>query len=502
MAERTSWHALSVDEALHLLGTGFRGLSSTDVVSRRQRFGANSLPPPRMPSAWQVWIGQLKSPLVAILIVAAIVSFVLQEFRDGIVIVLVVVMNATIGFRQEQQSDTAVQELLHLSVSSVHVIRDGQEREAEIADLVVGDIVLIDTGDRVPADGRWIEAANVRCDEASLTGEAVPVSKQLEPVSMNAVYQDQQCMAWRGTTVVAGRGRIVVTSVGVRTRYGSIVTSLERIADASTPFQRKLNAFSRTLVFVTLVLGIGVFILGTIRSLSFDQVFLLTVSIVVSIIPEGLPVVITMSMAWGMRDMAKRNAVVRKLLAVETLGAVTIVATDKTGTLTYGEMMAQRLWVDGRTYDVSGNGYQPEGQFQHGDSIVSPREEPGLDVLLRIGMLNNDSRFTLDAENHRLPVGDPTELALLVAGEKAGWAENELEAMHPRLGEIPFDAKYKHMVTWHQQEDGVLGTLKGAPLEVLDHCSTLWTTVSGAPLGTASSRVPRGRRRPLTRWAT
>jgi Ca2+-transporting ATPase len=209
---------------------------------------------------------------------------------------------------------------------------------------------------------------------------------------------------------------------------------------------------------------------------------LLTVSIIVSVIPEGLPVVITMSMAWGMQAMAKRRAVVRKLLAVETLGAVTVVATDKTGTLTYGEMMAQRVWVDGRTFTITGRGYSAEGQFTEGDRAVSAREEAGLDLALRIGILNNDSRFTVNAADQRQPVGDPTELALLVAGEKGGWTQNELETLHPRLGEIPFDAKYKHMVTWHTAGNEVLGTLKGAPAEVLEHCATMWTASGIQPL--------------------
>ena len=275
---------------------------------------------------------------------------------------------------------------------------------------------------------------------------------------------------------------MVVTAVGTQTRYGNIVTSLESISDAGTPFQHKLNDFSRNLLYITLILGALVFALGTARHLSFESVFLLTVSLIVSVIPEGLPVVITMSMAWGMGAMAKRNAVVRKLLAVETLGAVTVVATDKTGTLTYGEMMTQRIWVDGRTFVVSGNGYQTDGQFTVDGRVVSSREESGLDSALRIGVLNNDSRFTLDTQNNRLPVGDPTELALLVAGGKGGWSQNELETLHPRLGEIPFDAQYKHMVTWHQQTHGVLGTLKGAPAEVLDHCTTVWTAAGVVPL--------------------
>lgn len=475
MSTAPSWHALTVEAALEHLGTGFSGLTDGNVLTSRQKNGTNNLPPPKLPSAWQVFLSQFKSPLVLILFIASAVAFFLNEIRDGVVILSVVLLNAFIGYRQEEQSDSAVQKLLQLSTTAAHVIRNGQERELPIEQIVVGDVIVLDTGDKIPADGRWIEAANIRVDEASLTGEAVPETKQTEIAATTAMVQEQRSMGWRGTTVVGGRGRMVVTAVGVQTQYGGIVTSLESITDAGTPFQHKLNDFSRNLLVVTVILGLLVFALGVLRGLSFENVFLLTVSLIVSVIPEGLPVVITMSMAWGMKAMAKRNAVVRKLLAVETLGAVTIVATDKTGTLTYGEMMTQRIWVDGRTFAVSGNGYATEGQFTHENNAVSPREEPGLNMALRIGVLNNDSRFTFDQEQHRLPVGDPTELALIVAGEKGGWTQNELETLHPRLGEIPFDAKYKHMVTWHKQEGQVLGTLKGAPNEVLHHCATIWT---------------------------
>lgn len=482
MPTTPSWHALPVEKTLEHLHTGFSGLTEADVLRSRQEHGTNDLPASQLPSAWQIFLGQFKSPLVLILLIASAVAFFLNEIRDGVVILSVVLMNAIIGYRQEEQSDSAVQKLLELSTTAAHVVRNGQERELPIEQIVVGDIIVLDTGDKISADGRWIEAANIRVDEASLTGEAVPETKQTEPVNEVAVIQDQRSMGWRGTTVVGGRGRMVVTSVGAATRYGGIVTSLESITDAGTPFQHKLKDFSRNLLFAAIVLGALVFALGVVRGLTFENVFLLTVSLIVSIVPEGLPVVITMSMALGMKAMAKRNAVVRKLLAVETLGAVTVVATDKTGTLTYGEMMTQKVWVNDRTFSVSGNGYANEGQFTHESNAVSPREEPGLNMALKIGVLNNDSRFTFDQAQHRLPVGDPTELALLVAGEKGGWTQNELETLHPRLGEIPFDAKYKHMVTWHKQEDHVLGTLKGAPNEVLNHCATIWTATGVIPL--------------------
>jgi len=482
MAVTSTWHSDLIETIVRSLNTSLQGRQAATVAEMRRQYGTNRLPPPHLPSGWRVFANQLRSPLVAILIVAVVVSFFLREWRDGSVILMVVLFNALIGWRQERQSDRAVLKLLHLGTTEAHVIRDGQELNVPADDIVVGDLVVVDTGDRLPADGRWVELVNVRVDESTLTGESLPVVKTTEPLPARTMLQEQTNMGWRGTTVIGGRGRIIVTAVGAQTRYGGIVTSLEGITEAGTPFQRRLGSFSRRLFVATIVLGGLLFGLGLIRHLPLDAVFLLTVSLIVSVIPEGLPVVITMAMAWGMWAMAKRQAIVRKLMAVETLGAVTVVATDKTGTLTYGEMMVERLWVDHRHYTVNGRGYDRHGDFFHENQAVSAKEETGLSLLLRLGALNNDSRFIQGLDKQIRPIGDPTELALLVAAAKGGWTTSELEALHPRLGEIPFDTSVKHMVTWHRREGGILGTLKGAPAEVLDHCHSVWTANGVKPL--------------------
>ncbi len=475
MTDVPRWHALTVEQALQRLGSTLEGLSPDQVEQSRRQFGPNVLPPPKGRTPFQVFIDQFRSALIYILVVAGGISLLLREWQDGLVIFAVVVLNAIIGFRQEIQANQAMVKLLQMAPQVVHVLRHGQERELPAGQLVVGDIVLLGTGDGLPADGRWVEAINVRANESSLTGESVPVEKISGPLPAHTIIQDQRNMGWRGTLVVGGRGKFLVTAVGPATRFGEIVAKLQQIDHTQTPFQRKLAAFARRLAALTLFLGLVIFLLGLARQLPFQKVFLLAISMIVSIIPEGLPVVITVAMAYGMWAMARRRAIVRKLVAVETLGAVTVVAADKTGTLTYGEMMMEKAWVDGRAYHLTGEGYRPEGDvFLHGQKI-SVREQPGLSLLLRLGALNNDSRFTTDEHNRRIPIGDPTELALVVAAAKGGWSKLELETAHPRLGEFPFDYQLKYMVTWHQDRDQrTMVIIKGAPQAVLQLCSHRW----------------------------
>ncbi len=482
-----NWHALTTAEVWQQLGTGSEGLPDDRVQSVRAHLGSNQLPPPRHRRSGLVFLDQFRSALIYILLVAALVSFFLGEWQDGLVILVVVLLNALIGWRQERQSTEAVMKLLRLAPQVVHVIRGGIEREVTGDELVVGDLVVVGTGDAVPADGRWVEARNVRVNEAALTGESVPVSKQTEPVPLTAELGDQRNMAWRGTLIVAGRGQFVVTNVGLATRFGAIVGSLQSRPIEITPFQRKLAQFSRRLAVVTLFAGAAVFLLGLVRHLPPQEMFLLAVSMIVSIIPEGLPVVMTMAMAWGMWAMAKRQALVRKLVAVETLGAVTVVATDKTGTLTFGEMMVENLWVDHRSYHFTGQGYAPAGDILLNDQTILGREEEGLSLALRLGAMNNDGRFTLRPDGSRQAIGDPTELALIVAAGKAGWSKHDLDMVHPRGGEFPFDFKKKYMVTWHRQSPTTtVVTIKGAPREVLDHCATQWTAAGMQPITDAT----------------
>lgn len=481
-----AWHALTHAELYQRLSTGSEGLAESQVATVRAHLGSNQLPPPHHRSAGLVFLDQFRSALIYILLIATVISFWLGEWQDGFVIFVVVLLNAVIGWRQELQSTEAVMKLLRLAPQIVHVIRGGTEREIGGDELVVGDVVVVGTGDVVPADGRWIEALNVRVNEAALTGEAVPVSKQTEPLPVTADLGERRNMAWRGTLIVAGRGQFIVTAVGLQTRFGAIVANVQSRPPEATPFQRKLSSFSRRLAVATLIFGLAIFGLGLIRQLPPQEMFLLSVSMVVSIIPEGLPVVITMAMAWGMWAMAKRQALVRKLAAVETLGAVTVVATDKTGTLTFGEMMVEKLWVDQQSFHLTGQGYAPEGNIILNGQTILGREQDGLSAALRLGAMNNDGRFSARADGTRQAIGDPTELALIVAAGKAGWSKHDLDMAHPRVGEFPFDFKKKYMVTWHRQSPTeILVTIKGAPREVLEHCASHWTKDGVRPINDA-----------------
>lgn len=484
-----AWHALPITEVFSRLSTGAEGLSPDRIESIRTNLGSNHLAAHRRRSSWLVFADQFRSALIYILLIAAVVSFVVGEGQDGIVILAVVLLNATIGYRQEQQSTDAVKKLLQLAPQVVHVIRGGIEREVTADDIVVGDLVVVTTGDTIPADGRWVENVTVRVNEAALTGESVPVNKLVDPVAAGADPGERHNMAWRGTTMVAGRGHFIVTAVGLSTRFGAIVAEVQNQPLEVTPFQRKLASFSRRLALVTVVVGVLVFGLGLIRNLPPQEMFLLAVSMIVSIIPEGLPVVITMAMAWGMWAMAKRRALVRKLAAVETLGAVTVVATDKTGTLTFGEMMVERVWVDRQSFHFTGQGYAPTGDILLNEKTILGREAEGLSLALRLGTMNNDGRFTQREDGSRQAIGDPTELALIVAAGKAGWSKHDLDLVHPRLGEFPFDYTKKYMITWHQHSPTEhIVTIKGAPREVMALCPNRWVSGQAQPF-TAADRA-------------
>lgn len=490
MADHQHWHALTIDEVLAQLHTRRNGLEDDQLDRHRQRWGSNRLPPPSTDSSSKIFFRQFRSTLPGILLAAAAIAYYLHEWRDGTVIVGVVLLNAVIGWRQEFKAGQAIHELLQLSPARSHVMRHGQDHDMASDELVVGDIVLLQTGDRLPADGRWIESLNLRANEATLTGESAPVSKITDPLPPATPFAEQKNCGWRGTTIVAGHGALVVTSVGLATRFGAILSSLRTIDNSPTPLQRQLTGFSRQIAVITLVIGLLLFWMGMARGWPAGDVFLLSVSMIVSIIPEGLPVVITMAMAWGMQAMAKKQALVTRLSAIETLGSMTVLIADKTGTLTYGEMVAEKLWISGRTYQFSGHGYETKGQVFHERYPVQMSADPGLRLALQIGALNNDSRLAYDQAGNRAPIGDPTELALLVAAIKGGWDVMRLNETVPRVGEFPFDYRKKLMTTWHHDQAGdTWVTVKGAPQEVMALCQYIWEANGPRPLTAADRTV-------------
>lgn len=467
------FHAQSVEEVLQELRTTIGGLTSREAAERRRTFGANIIAPVRPPSDVALFFSQFQSPLVLILVVAAGLSFLFKAPADGWIVLGVVAFNSVIGFLQERKSGQAMDNLKSLTPQIVRVMRDGEERELQASELVVGDIVVLEAGAIAPGDGRLVEAVNLKINEAVFTGESVPAEKTIVPLTETTGISERRNFSWRGTTVTSGRGRLVLTAIGMQTRFGGIVQEVSRIPYSETPFQKSIAAFSRRLAFVILMLSLAVFALTLVRGFPLQQAILLAISLVVSLIPEGLPVIITLTFAWGMWQMAKRRALIRKLVAVETLGAVTVIASDKTGTLTFGEMVVEEIVLDHRKILVTGEGYRRSGDFFERDQRLAATDDPVVRTLLEVGVLNNDSRLSHDERGQEHWIGDPTEISLVVLGEKAGIKHDELEAAFPRVGEFPFDFQLKYMVTFHRAPNGkFLIAVKGAPRQLLELCLT------------------------------
>lgn len=485
--EPVAWHSLTIPESIERLRSTRQGLTSSDAASRLREVGPNDVEHRGPPSALRLLAAQFWSPLVAILLAAAAVSWLVEERTDAYVIFGVVLFNAFVGFWQERRSGQAMAALKSLTPQEAHILRDGVERLIPAAEVVPGDVILLEAGTVIPADGRLIEAINLKADEAVFTGESLPVEKSTDPVAPTTPLADRHNSGWRGTTVVAGRGHILVVATGMQTRLGAIVAAAGLTRRDATPFQRGLGSFARRLTIAILGLAAVVFLIGLARDLPASAVLLLAISLVVSLIPEGLPVVITLTLAWGMWRLAARRALIRKLTAVETLGSVTTIAADKTGTLTAGQMMVETIVTNRSAFRVTGEGYDRRGDFFLEDQAVDPLASPETSLALKVGALCNDARFAAAPQGVVIPIGDPTELALLVAAEKAGLSLEKLHDEYPRVGEFPFDFALRYMVTIHRQADGrQLVAVKGAPRQVLALCQSVSVNGTSVPFDPAA----------------
>ncbi len=488
-SKTANWHVRSVEAVISELRTTLSGLTTETVGERRVAGGRNIVSPPPRRSPLRLLGSQFQSPLILILLAAAIISFAFRAMADGWIILGVVIFNGLVGYIQERKAGEAMDRLKSLTPQLVRVFRHGEELEVPAEDLVVGDMVVLEAGSIVPADGRLVESVNLKVNEAVFTGESVPARKQTEPLPELTPLTERNNLAWRGTTVAAGRGRLVVTDIGMATRFGAIVREVSQIAEPKTPFQERMADFAKRLSVAVVALAAGVFGLSIIRAISLEQSLLLAVSLIVSMIPEGLPVVITLTFAWGMWRMAQRHALIRKLYAVETLGSVTMIVSDKTGTLTFGEMMVEEIVTDHREIHVTGEGYRRVGDFFEGGERTTLVDDTVLRKLVEVGVLNNDSRISRDERGLERWVGDPTEIALAVLGEKAGFQHKDVDVAFPRVGEFPFDFTLKYMVTFHRSPSGqYLIAVKGAPRTVLDLC-TLKLTPNGVQEFTAEDRA-------------
>src|SRR5271157_3233454 len=455
-----SWHALSSEDALRVLETQpLVGLSSAEAAQRLSHYGPNQLASQPKSGFLKLLAEQLKSFIVILLLVATLISALLGEWADAAAIFIIVLLNATLGIVQETRAEDAMAALKKLAAPEAQVLRDGHRFSIPASQLVPGDVVFLETGNFVPADLRLLEAVNLKIEEAALTGESLPVQKDAAILLEKDIpLGDRKNTAFSGTTVVYGRGVGLVVSTGMHTQLGLIANMLESVETEDTPLQKNLDSLGRSLGWGALVICGLIFVMEAMRTNGSLQelvgVFMIAVSLAIAAVPEGLPAVVTISLALGMREMVHRHALIRRLSAVETLGSATVICTDKTGTLTQNEMTVTRLWVDGFTFEVTGSGYRPEGEYRLDGQPVKLEEYPAAMTALWVGVLNNDASLEQGNEKGTLRmVGDPTEGALLVAAVKTGAISRKVLDAYPREDEIPFDSERKRMLTVHAIQD-------------------------------------------------
>lgn len=476
-----NWYNLSPDEVLRELKTSRAGLTESEAAARLHQYGFNELRGKEKTPPIVVFLRQFLSPLIYVLLVAGIISLVLEHFLDAGVIIGVLLLNATIGFIQETRAEKAMEALVRLAAPKAPVRRDGRMNLIAAREIVPGDIFLLETGDRVPADARLIEVSNLKVNEAMLTGESMPVDKHTEALHGEVPVAERKNLVYMGTIVTYGRATAVVVHTGMSTEIGRIATAIQEIKPEKTPLQKSIGKLSRYIIVIFLSISILLIAVGVFKGLGWLDMFLLAVAAAVSAIPEGLPAVVTVVLAIGMRAMAHRHAIIRKLVAVETLGAATVICSDKTGTLTLNEMTAQKVYVNGQMIEVTGEGYEPKGEFRRDGQVINPETEPSLNLLLRIGALCNDALHTCEDGFCNI-FGDPTEGALVVVAAKAGMNKEKLEKLYPRLDEIPFQSEKQYMATLHPRDGGRVAYVKGAVERLLSQSKFIFKDGRVAPL--------------------
>lgn len=481
------FHTLSASESLKVLNSRLAGLTTEEAEARLAEQGPNELTPPHRISAWLIFWRQWQNLLIIILLLATGISFWLGEHLDAVVILAIVVACVFLGFIQEYRAEKAAAALQELAAPQATVRREGEEIVLPAREVVPGDILLLHTGDRVAADARLLEAVNLMIDEAILTGESTPVTKDPGAVlAPDTPIGDRRNLVFGGTVVAYGRGMAVVTATGMATEFGRIARLLGEVREEATPLERRLTLIGRVLSGLCLGVAALATILGILKGYGWIPMLIWGISLAVAAVPESLPAVVTGALAIGTTRMAKRKAIVKRLPAVETMGCTTVICTDKTGTLTKNEMTARQLYLDHRFVEVTGSGYKPEGHFYTRDLEELTLAHPVLFAAARIAILCNDANLRQEGERWHLR-GDPTEGALLTLGLKAGLQPERLYQDYPRVAEIPFDSDRKRMATIHQDRQGFLLCLKGAPESILPYCQRQLTLQGEQPL-TAADR--------------
>ena len=493
-----NWHQLDTAAVLEQLVTdGSIGLTGAEARSRLAQFGPNELQAAKPISPWKILGEQVKNVLVIILLVAVGLSVFLGHTIEAIAIAVIVLFAVLLGFVQEYRAERAIEALKQMAAPTAAVVRDHEEQSIPAHELVPGDIILLRAGDKIPADARLIEAINLQVDEAALTGESVPVEKQTAaPAGGELSVGDRKNMAYAGTAVTYGRGRAVVVATAMNTEFGKIARMLQTVKTGKTPLQLNLDKVGRALAQAAVVVVVIVVALAVLRGQPLLEMFIFAIALAVAVVPEALPAVVTISLAIGVQRMVKRNALIRRLPAVETLGSVSVICSDKTGTLTKDEMTSRRIFVTGRSLELSGSGYEPVGVFSQNGNAIDP--SPALITLLRAAALASDASLVEVRENQDLDMssiaswqikGDPTEGALVVAAAKAGLRKAELDAQFPRVHEIPFTSETKRMTTLHSTPEGVVAYAKGAPEVILNSCTQALADSGAVPLDSAGREV-------------
>ncbi len=466
---KLSWSSKSSADCFNYFNSTERGLTLNEVVKRIKQYGRNSLPAVKTLSTAKLFLRQFQSPLIYILLIASGVVLFLGEFTDTIVIIVVLIINALIGVLQEGKAQNTLEALKNFTKTQAVVVREGVEEVIIDEEVVPGDVIVLREGDKVPADARLFEVRNIRIDESAMTGESEPVSKNIDVVSKTITNPaDQRNMVFRGSLVVAGSARAIVVATGVQTLIGGISQKMIGL-DTEIPLNKDIKILSRNIGLGVLVISALVFGVGILYGNSVNDMFFTSVAVAVSLVPEGLPVVITLVLSIGAYRMAKQNALVKNLAAVEALGQASVIAVDKTGTITKNELMIEKVFVGGKLFSVLGNGYEPRGDVLFDSIPIDPANHPELMFAGKIATFCANARVVLREKEKTWQVsGDPTEAAMLVFGEKIGFHKDELEQEEPQINDLPFDSKLKYHATLHSVKKKAFLSVVGAPESVLD----------------------------------
>ncbi len=474
----SAYHAMDVEEVMRTLKTSREGLSSEESERRLDEFGYNELVERERVTPLEIFLNQFKDIFVIMLLIATAISFLIGEIIDASTIAVIVTLNSVVGFVQEYRSEKAMEAMKKLTAPKARVLRDGEEKIIPARGIVPGDIAMLEEGDRIPADGRLLEVVELKTNEAVLTGESTPVGKTTEAVDKKSAVADRKNSVFMATHTIYGRGKTVITSTGMQTEFGKIAEMVQAVKEEETPLKHKLERFAKKLGIIIVAVCAVIFVMELYEIFILQvhaeaeavkniiTAFETSVALAVSAVPEGLPAVVTVSLALGARELSKRNAIIRRLSSAETLGATTIICSDKTGTLTKAEMTVRKIYVNGDIVDVTGVGYESKGEFLLNGKPIDPKEDGNLNLLLRISTLCTNAQY-----DGKSIIGDTTEGALIVAAAKAGKTKKDLEAAYPRVHEVPFTSERKRMTTVHRSPIGEFyAYVKGAPETILERC--------------------------------